>query len=69
MIWFETAGNAVQLNQTKVILLSSIYNGKHGTFLYPLNIRQGITLFCSRSLIPQDWIKDQDRYIGRETYK
>ncbi len=32
--WFETAGNAVQLNQTKVILMSSVYNGKHRTFLY-----------------------------------
>lgn len=62
--WFETAGNAVQLNQTKVILMSSVYNGKHGTFLYPLNMRKGITLFSSRSLIQQNWITDQDRYIG-----
>lgn len=65
--WFETAGNAVQLNQTKVILISGVYNGKHGTFLYPLNLRHGIVLFNARALIQQNWIQDQDRYLVQHT--
>jgi hypothetical protein len=64
LFWFETPGNAVQQNSTDVIVVSVIYLNKHGTFTISSNFRRSISLFCARSVIKQNWINDQDRYMG-----
>ena len=62
--WFESAGNNVQFNNTNCILLSSIFSNKHGLVLKEANKDRIISIFISRSLIQQNWIKDQDRYLA-----
>ena len=62
--WFESAGNNVQFNNTNCILLSSIFSNKHGLMVKQNNKDRAISVFICRSLIQQNWIKDQDRYLA-----
>jgi hypothetical protein len=64
LFWLETPGNAVQQNSTAVVVVSAIYLNKHGSFVIYPNFRRSISLFCSRSVIKQNWINDQNRYLG-----
>ena len=70
--FFNSEGNDVMHSLQGVYLMSSTSEGgKHhlkgfGTYIHQSNLRQVIALYGARVLSTHNWIKDQDRYIGKE---
>ena len=70
--FFNSHANNIQGSVQGVYLMSSTSDGrKHhlkgfGTYIHQSNIRQVIALYGARVLSTHNWIKDQDRYIGKE---
>lgn len=60
---FVSNGNSCQYNSTLVNLMTTSFNYNGGQFnLYPENFNQVIASYSARSLVPSNWLNNNDEY-------